>query len=236
MKSKIITLCLLFSIDVSFGSSLKKELTSPVTTPASTYFWSGVAATTFLVLTQDSISDPVTEDLSKHEPLGDAAVVGDLYGQLIPNAAYTLGMYGHYYFTENKTSATRAEMMFKASLYSGLTTTVLKYTLRQPRPDNIQEKNSFPSGHTTTAFAFASLVTIEHGWKWGAPALALATLTGVSRMNDGRHFLQDVLAGMTVGVGYGLGVWYAQRGESSSAVIIPILDGQTFGARAVASF
>ena len=77
---------------------------------------------------------------------------------------------------------------------------------------------------------------MEHGWKWGAPALALATLTGVSRMNDGRHFLQDVLAGMTVGVGYGLGVWYAQQGEGSSAVIVPIMDGQTFGARAVASF
>jgi hypothetical protein len=218
------------------AQTIKQELVSPVTTDASKVFWSGTATTLFLVLTQDQISDKVTHDLSTHKPLGDASKVGDYYGQMIPNAAYTLGMLAHGYFAKNETSTDRAEMMFKASAYAGLTATLIKYTVREPRPDNIKEKNSFPSGHTTTAFAFASMVAMEHEWYWGAPALALATLTGVSRMNDGRHFLHDVVAGMTIGASYGLGVWYAKRGQGAQVAFAPIIDENTTGLRMVGSF
>jgi membrane-associated phospholipid phosphatase len=82
---------------------------------------------------------------------------------------------------------------------------VLKYSVRQERPDSTQ-RNSFPSGHTTTAFAFAAVVGEEHGWRWGVPAYALATLVGWSRMNDNKHYLHDVLAGATIGTSVGLGV------------------------------
>lgn len=231
-----VALFFFFMCSRGFAATIKQELASPVTTDAATYFWSGTAATVFLFITQDQISDPVTSDLSLHEPLGGASKIGDLYGQVIPNAAYTFGMLGHSYFTKNEISGKRAELMFKATVYAGLTTTVLKYTVREPRPDNIQEKNSFPSGHTTTAFAFASVVAVEHEWYWGAPALALAALTGVSRMNDGRHFLIDVVAGMTIGASYGLGVCYANKGQGTNMSFAPIIDHQTAGMRMVGNF
>lgn len=237
MRSSFLTiLSLLLLSPMVFAATIKQELASPVTTDASTYFWSGTAATVFLFLTENQISDPVSHDLSLHRPLGDASKIGDLYGQVIPNAAYTLGMLGHSYFAKNEISGKRAELMFKATLYAGLTATVLKYSVREPRPDNIQEKNSFPSGHTTTAFAFASVVAFEHEWYWGAPALALAALTGVSRMNDGRHFLIDVVAGMTIGASYGLGVCYANKGQGTNISFAPIIDHQTAGMRLVGNF
>jgi undecaprenyl-diphosphatase len=59
--------------------------------------------------------------------------------------------------------------------------------------------SSFPSGHTASAFAFAT------GASYALPGLssplrALATLVGYSRVHTGVHFPADVLAGAFLGV------------------------------------
>ena len=82
-------------------------------------------------------------------------------------------------------------------------------TVREPRPYDGSVRTSFPSGHSTTAFAFASYVTAEHGiLPFGVFATGLATLTAASRMNDNKHYLHDVVAGATIGTAYGLGLHY----------------------------
>jgi len=58
---------------------------------------------------------------------------------------------------------------------------------------------SFPSGHATTAFALATLLTLWYP-KWTAAWLGLATLVGWSRIALGPHFPSDVLAGGLLGV------------------------------------
>ena len=75
----------------------------------------------------------------------------------------------------------------------------LKYTVREPRPDT-GTRNSFPSGHTMTAFAGAELVRSEYGWGVGMGAYALATTVGFMRMYNGRHWFNDVLAGAGLGI------------------------------------
>ncbi len=150
---------------------------------------------------------------------------------------YFAGMGIHGFFANERNSYYRAAHMFKATLYAGLTATVIKYAAREPRPNNIQEKNSFPSGHTTTAFAFATVVATQHEWYWGLLALGGAALTGYSRMNDGRHFLHDVAAGMTIGVSYGLGTYFTQyHGQGKRFAVVPIIDYETTGLRLVASW
>lgn len=217
--------------------TIKQDLLSPVTTDASSYFWSGTAATVFLVVTQDYISYPLTERAYETKPLGGASKIGDLYGQLYPNIFYTIGSLAHgYFYSDDDSSYEKANHMFRATLYSGFVATVLKYTVREPRPNSSHEKNSFPSGHTTTAFAFATVVATEHSWEWGVPAFALAALTGFSRMNDERHFLHDVVAGMTLGVSYGLGTYYTKQGQGQKYVFVPILDQERTGLRVVTSF
>ncbi len=57
---------------------------------------------------------------------------------------------------------------------------------------------SWPSGHTTTAFAFAAAFSIL--WpRLRYPAFALAALAGYSRMATNNHFLADVIMGATIG-------------------------------------
>jgi membrane-associated phospholipid phosphatase len=65
---------------------------------------------------------------------------------------------------------------------------------------DIYSYNSFPSGHTTTAFALFSLLAFlderkNRGWFW----LMLGVLTGYSRVYLFQHFVEDAYAGSLVG-------------------------------------
>ena len=60
------------------------------------------------------------------------------------------------------------------------------------------ENMSFPSGHTTLAFATAACLAINvPRWKW--VFYALATMTAVERVCENAHYLSDVVAGAGVG-------------------------------------
>ena len=78
----------------------------------------------------------------------------------------------------------------------------LKYMINKQRPEGRNEYNSFPSGHTSSAFSGASFIQRRYGWKYGGPAYVLATLVAVSRTEapDGYHDGWDVLAGAAIGI------------------------------------
>lgn len=79
----------------------------------------------------------------------------------------------------------------------------LKYLTKKPRPENRPHFDSFPSGHTSSAFSGASFIQRRYGWKYGTYAYILATIVGISRTEapDGYHDGWDVLAGAAIGIG-----------------------------------
>lgn len=83
-----------------------------------------------------------------------------------------------------------------------LITHSLKYITRKARPEGRKRFDSFPSGHTSSAFSGASFLQRRYGWDYGIPAYILATLVGISRMEgpDGYHDIYDVLGGAAVGI------------------------------------
>jgi len=75
----------------------------------------------------------------------------------------------------------------------------LKAIVKEQRPDG-SAMNSFPSGHTATAFVGAELIRQDYGWWFGLGAYAVATGVGVMRVYHQRHWWWDVLAGAGIGV------------------------------------
>lgn len=79
----------------------------------------------------------------------------------------------------------------------------IKYSVARMRPDQ-SARNSFPSGHTATAFMSATLLSKEYRWRspwYSIGGYTAAALTGVSRIMNNRHWLSDVIAGAVIGIG-----------------------------------
>ncbi|WP_131538386.1 phosphatase PAP2 family protein [Pedobacter nototheniae] len=69
--------------------------------------------------------------------------------------------------------------------------------------------NSFPSGHTTSAFCLATiLILVFKKHKICIPCFIIAVMVGYSRIYLAQHFLQDVVLGAFLGVLFGLLSYY----------------------------
>ena len=79
----------------------------------------------------------------------------------------------------------------------------IKYTAKEMRPDG-STANSWPSGHTATAFVGATILHKEYGMTrspWFSVAgYSVATATGVMRVLNNRHWVSDVLSGAGIGI------------------------------------
>ena len=79
----------------------------------------------------------------------------------------------------------------------------IKYTAKEMRPDG-STANSWPSGHTATAFVGATILHKEYGltrspW-YSVAGYSVATATGVMRVLNNRHWISDVLSGAGIGI------------------------------------
>jgi len=105
----------------------------------------------------------------------------------------------------------------------------IKYSAKEMRPDG-STANSWPSGHTATAFVGASLLHKEYGltrspW-WSVAGYGIATATGVMRVLNNRHWISDVMSGAGIGImstelGYALcDLMFKQKGLLRNDLIL----------------
>jgi membrane-associated phospholipid phosphatase len=96
-----------------------------------------------------------------------------------------------------------------ATAVNSALTTILKYSINRERPfvtyPDITKKSaagspSFPSGHTSSAFASATSLSLAYRkWYIIVPAYSWAGTVAYSRMYLGVHYPSDVLAGAVIG-------------------------------------
>jgi membrane-associated phospholipid phosphatase len=85
------------------------------------------------------------------------------------------------------------------------------------RPDE-SDNRSFPSGHASASFAAAATLHKRYGWKYGAPAYAVATFVGGARVAAHKHFVRDVFAGAALGTAGG---WLLTRKQNEDVQWVP---------------
>jgi len=145
--------------------------------------------------------------------------VGRIFGEhtfLLPGmvAAYAVGRLGHFPTVE-ETSLRTLQAWAVASAATG----VLKLALGRRRPyedmgagtfDPFSGATSFPSGHTTAAFAVATVLDRRVTFPGSSTVFyGLATLTAASRVYDHKHWVSDVVVGAVIG--HISGRWASRR-------------------------
>ena len=122
--------------------------------------------------------------------------IGDILATGIPLVAFGSTFYMH--------DEEGRMQFYKAYGTTMLSTIALKYTVREKRPDT-DTRDSFPSGHTSSAMSAAVFVHRRYGLVSAIPAYIGAIYTGYSRIHVHRHHPRDVLAGAAIGA---LSGWY----------------------------
>lgn len=122
--------------------------------------------------------------------------IGDFLAFAIPATAY-----GSTFYFDDAEGRTEFYKTYGATM---ATTVALKYTVREKRPDN-NDRDSFPSGHTSSTISSATFVHKRYGMGYALPLYLGAAYTGYSRIHVNRHHPRDVLAGALIG---GLWGWY----------------------------
>lgn len=147
---------------------------------------------------KDQIKYYIRDERNKHFPNFYTSVDNYLQYAPIP-IAYALDLVG---FKSKTDIVNRSVILFKGELLMLASTNILKYATRETRPDN-SSTFSFPSGHTSQAFAAATFLSEEYKerFPWMPyVAYSMATTTGILRVAKNRHYIGDVLFGAGLGI------------------------------------
>lgn len=183
-------------------------------------------------------SSPFTREVSRLvlEPLGSGLLMAPVVG-----GAWLVGRVTH-----NSRLSYAAYRSAEAWLFAAGAVQVAKYVFHRHRPFQSpgdamvfegpgfnSDYLSFPSGHTATAFAVATVWARVYSNKpWvGIVAFSVASLVGVSRMHDQEHWLSDVVAGAAVG--YWIGTTLVPRKPSARRAwtVVPLVGPQSLGVK-----
>jgi hypothetical protein len=158
--------------------------------------------------------------------------VGERAGSMKVMIPLTVGLFAAGRASSDSRFRAATYDMAEAVVVNGIYTAGLKNAVKRQRPDG-SDRLSFPSGHTSSTFAMASVAQAHYGKKVGIPAFALASAIGFSRVERGKHNVSDVLAGATLGFVVGRSVardnGVAPRGRSTRLALTPSTDARGGG-------
>ncbi len=165
---------------------------------------------------------------------GNQKITIDNYIPLVPPlSVYALNLAG----VKGKHNLKQYTAIAAISIFTNtVVVNAIKYSSKIQRPDS-SSFNSFPSGHTSSAFVGAELFHQEYGhlspW-YSIAGYTIATATGYLRMHNNRHWFSDVVTGAGIGI---LGTrfsywmypkvrkWFGKSNEGNTMLISPTQNG-----------
>lgn len=182
------------------------------------------------------VNSDIKEEVSEHI---DKKITIDDFSQYAPAiSVYALNTVG---ITGKNNLKQRTIILATSCFIMTTSVLVLKSLTKIERPDS-SSNNSFPSGHTATAFAGAEFLWQEYKDKsiwYGITGYAVATGTGIFRIVNNRHWLTDVAVGAGIGIlSTKIAYWispfiqnkiFTTKENKSISVITPFYDGKHLG-------
>ena len=221
---------------ILLGSDLKQEITAPFHFKKRD--WKRVGeiglATGVLLLADEPVQRFGLRLRDSSQPVRKVSNFITNFGGLYES--YTLAALGAYSFIfRNRKLQTTTLLATQAYLTGGAMESLVKYLSGRQRPyyydpNSVEAEprfhgpfsrtgrdingnslnSSFPSGHTTVAFAAATVFALEYKDKPFVPILSysIATLIGLSRITENKHWATDVFIGAALGYYTGKQVVY----------------------------
>lgn len=154
-----------------------------------------LAAGALSTLAVQPYDDQIRTDWKNYQQMSQAtADVGDILGSGLAGVLIVGGQYLFDSREESWKSHARTLIWQTGAVFA------MKFSFGKQRPGNSRNYQSFPSGHTATAFATATSLTYSYGWKAAVVSYPIAVLVGASRLADDVHWGSDVVAGAFVGI------------------------------------
>ncbi len=192
-----------------------------------------------LKLFNTEIKEEVNENI-------DEKITIDDFSQYLPAVSVyglnAMGIKGKHNFKDRTIILGTSYLLMSATVLS------LKSITKVERPDG-SANNSFPSGHTATAFAGAEFLWQEYKdvsvW-YGISGYIVAVGTGAFRIYNDKHWLTDVAAGAGIGilstkVAYWINPWmqekiFKSKEKNTTSIMAPFYNGKQLGVGFVRSF
>ena len=219
---------------IAFGSDTVTDLGAYFLAPLD---WSGRdwAVATGIGVTIGAVAitaDQHVKDTAQNHRSDGRDRLGDVFNPL--GTAFSLGYLGVAWGVGEAVGDPRGAWLardgLEATLIATGITTATKMTVGRSRPSDVEEdrwewfsnNRSFPSGHTTQAFALASVTarTFDDQPWVGAMAFTVATGVGLARINGNHHYASDTLMGAAIGTSVGWFVVGQNRGRRAEATAI----------------
>lgn len=210
---------------ILLGSDLKQAFTKPFHMKGRDWKYLAIGAGTITALT---FADPPIQRFAlrlrnANSGLRRVSRTGTNFGGTY--AFYTLGALAAYGYLFKSDKMQTTTLLATQSFITGMAVeNVMKFLFGRTRPSfydpntiakptfkgpfaksidytGAKTNSSFPSGHTTVAFAVATVYAMEYKNKPLIPILSYtsASLIGLSRMTENKHWFTDVLVGAALG-------------------------------------
>lgn len=229
------------SEDSYFYSDLKKYFTAPVRWDSGDWTEFGLIVGG-IYLVSEKFDESWKDEMTKEDHpyyYQELEKIGNAWGDLTLSGPFMLGVYGYGRWADDIRYVHASQDMFQSVVYAGAMTQVLKQVFSRDRPNVTNDESgwfgsgsSFPSGHTSVAFAVSrSFLNSLDNPSIATQALfyGLATSTALARTYDNYHWASDVVAGALLGIYTADFVSEQNKKHRNSYSFMPYIGHNTIG-------
>jgi hypothetical protein len=177
-----------------------------------------------ITLSASNVDNKVAEHYDKHG--SQLNTFWDSVGDAGGNPGTHFAVAGAMYFTSLYRNDARnyeiATAMMNALIITDLSTVGLKLCADTRSPNG--DRWGWPSGHTSSSFAFATVMYEAYGPAVGLPLLGFASYVGYERIDARNHDFSDVISGALIGLAVGHAVMQNHKPRIFGFEIAPYVD------------